>query len=169
MNTRIKPTAKVRILMTSLIASAACMVSTSSWSNDQCVRGTLVSDVELLSPFGPGVGVAYADIAGQILPIITYGDIVSSKVQGDGSIHLVVEENDSTPDGSTIQIRDKVILTPTDIPGEFTLKIHSKMLGGTGLFSDVDGKYSGEGTASFNTTPAQLHHTGEAKMCGLPF
>ena len=156
---------RLPVFLANMLVAGIMVASAPTWAGDQCIRGTLNAEVDLLSPYGPAVGTAIAMIGDQVLPIQAFGVIVSSKVTEGGNIHLVVEENDSTPDGSTIQIRDNIKLTPTEAPGEYDMDINSKILGGTGIFYDVDGKYQGSGHASFNT--GHLSHTGEAKICGL--
>ncbi len=152
-------------IVVNILIAGAMLISMPALANDQCVRGTLEAEADLLTPFGPVVGSAVAMIGGQVLSIQSFGVIVSFKVTDEGTIHLEVEENDSTPDGSTVQIMDKIKLTPTAIPGEFTMTIKSTVISGTGLFADASGKYKGEGHASFNTL--HLSHSGEVRFCGL--
>ena len=148
-----------------LVLIGGMFLSTASWASNDCLRGPLTSEADLITPFGPGIGVAEAMIGDETIVIFTHADVVASKVGEDGTIHLELIENDSTPDGSTVQLKDNVVLSPTEIPGEYRLNVRSVVLGGTGIFQDVDGKYVGHGTFSFNTL--HLSHTGDARFCGL--
>lgn len=135
---------------------------------DNCKQFTLTSNVTLLSPAGPAVGTAEAILEdGTVLFATAEGEIESSKVGDDGTIHMQIREVDQFgPFGTTLGL-DKVKLFVSDVPGEYSMNIKTNIVGDTGLLEDVYGLYHGKGSASFNSM--SLTHSGEGKICNLPF
>lgn len=155
----------------SLIATAlflcTLLLNTHAFATSECIKADLEGYANFLSPVGPGVGMATISINDQIVSVInTYGSIAPPlKYTEDGTIHMTVLENDETTDGSTIQILDKLVLSPLEYPGEYQVLIKSTPLSGTGFFADIDGRYVGHGTLSFNNL--RMEHAGIITLCGL--
>ena len=148
--------------------SFAFFASSNAMATGNCNNFTLTSSVTLLSPTGPAIGTATATMDdGTVMHIMAEGAITSTKVDQDGVIHMRVEELDNWGSlGTTIGL-DKLKLTPTGIPGEYTLTIKTFLQGESGLLENVFGHYKGDGDVSFST--GQLNHSGSGKVCNLPF
>lgn len=138
--------------------------SMSAQASDRCKHIKLTSYVTFLGPDGPAVGFAEVQLKhGIILPIAATGELTSTTVNPDGSIDMRVRELDDWGDlGTTIGL-DQVQLTPTDIPGEFDLRIKTYILGESGLLENAFGIYKGTGTLSFND--GTLTHAGQGTIC----
>lgn len=151
-----------------LVLAAMFMVSASARAESDCEKGTLEGSAVLQTVMGPGTGYAFMTLGDQTIPISSFGVFVPPmKVTEDGTIHLTIEENDTTPDGSTLKFLDSLVLSPTDLPGEYRLLIKSVFVEGTGIFDDPDlaGRYVGHGEVSFNTLT--LSHSGMVTVCGF--
>lgn len=146
----------------------ASLLSSSAMASSDCIKAELEGYADFLSPVGPGVGMGIISVDGQIISVInTFGNIAPPlKFTEDGTIHMTVLEDDVATDGSTVQIQDKLVLSPLETPGEYQVLIKSTPLSGTGLFADADGRYVGHGTLSFNNL--RLEHSGTITLCGLP-
>jgi hypothetical protein len=157
-----------RCLLIAALLSIGVISSPAAMAAGQCLRFSLTSNVTLLGPTGPAVG--YADVVmedGRVLRVSASGDITDSKLHDDGTIHMRVRELDNWGLLGTTLGLDKIHLTPTVIPGEYTLTIKTHILGTTGALEEVFGKYHGQGTASFAS--GQVTHSGAGKICNLPY
>jgi len=149
-----------------LLIVIVCFFSTSVQAHSQCQRFELTSYITLLGPTGPAVGFAEAILHdGTVINIAAEGELTFTKVEDDGTIHMHVRELDEWgPLGTAIGL-DQVKLVPTEIPGEFTLKIKTFIIGENGDMEGAFGHYKGTGTASFND--GTLTHSGRGKLCNL--
>lgn len=167
MNTNTNPRRIFKPSLGLAMLAFCCMTSPAQAETD-CVKGEIEGWVTLQTVMGPGVGYFIMTLGDQAIPITTVGTFVPPmKVTEDGTIHLTVQENDTAPDGSTVQFLDNLVLSPTDIPGEYRLRIKSSYVSGTGIFNgpDLDGRYIGHGEVSFNDLT--MHHSGQVTVCGF--
>jgi len=140
--------------------------STSTLAHPQCQQFKLTSYVTLLGPSGPAVGFAEAVLQdGTVINITAEGELTFTEVEDNGTMHMHVRElDDWGPLGTAIGL-DQIKLVPAEIPGEFTLKIKTFIIGENGDLEGAFGHYDGSGTASFND--GTLTHSGRGKLCNL--
>jgi len=136
------------------------------WASEKCQHFKLTSYVTLLGPAGPAVGFAEAVLKdGTILPVSATGEITSTTVNADGTINMRVRElDDWGVPGTTIGL-DRIKLIPTEISGEFELKIKTFIVGESGSLENAFGFYKGRGAISFND--GTLTHSGRGKICNF--
>lgn len=160
-----------KTIITHAINSFFIIVLASSFSiqaqaSEECKDFSLTSYVTLLGPTGPAIGSAEAMLKdGTVFNVSAAGEITSTIFNTDGTMDMRVRELDNWGAlGTTVGI-DKIKLTPTAIPGEFTFKIKTFILGESGSLEDVFGLYNGTGTASFND--GTLTHSGKGTICNF--
>ncbi len=161
MITNIKPT--LNIFFTLMLAS---FFSIQAHASEECEHFQLTSYVTLLGPTGPAIGTAQATFKeGAVFTISAVGEVTSTTINPDGSMDMRVREIDDWGIyGVTIGI-DKIKLTPTAIPGEFTFTIKTFILGESGSLENAFGLYNGTGTASLND--GTLTHSGKGVICNF--
>lgn len=143
------------------------LTSNQALAESECIKGHLEAYADFLTPMGPAVGMGIISVDGEVVVVInSFGNFVPPlKITEDGTIHATVLEDDTSPDGSTVQIQDELVLSPLDDPGEFRVLIKSTVLSGTGFFANAYGKYLGHGHMSFNNL--RIEHSGSITLCGL--
>lgn len=149
-----------------------CMLAAGSvWAADQCQRIEAEGNVAFIGPLVQGSDpvalgvVTYSFPDGVREAMVTSFLIEPIKTTEDGTIHLVTDVLHDFPGGDNLTWRLSIVLSPTDIPGEFRLNEHNMLVSGAGIYVDAFARSTGHGIASFNTGQATVFAKG--RICGI--
>jgi hypothetical protein len=169
MNILLTVTKGVRILCGSVLAVVAT-VGNAVYANGDCVLFEGEGNIQFIGPLVPGpapiaVGTVVYQFPNATVQGMVTGFLTSEpKYTSDGTIHLdiTVQHDFSATDSLSWAL--KMVLSPTDVPGEFRLNEHNRLVAASGIYAEAFGKSGGHGTASFNTGQAQVFAKG--RLCG---
>lgn len=165
---------KIRDLISNIaiIPLVMClMFSASAWAGNDCVAIKGDGNIYFAGPLIPGPDpVAFGTVIYTFPDAIHEGMVTAfllepPKYTEDGAIHMLTDVQHDFAGGDSLRWRLNIVLSPTDIPGEYRLNEHNMLVSGEGVYAEAFGRSRGHGSASFNSGQAQILAKG--RLCGI--
>lgn len=162
---------RVVSIFSSVLIAYMLMFSSMASAHCECVHFSAAANIQFTGDLIPGpepiaIGEVTYEFGHSTRQAAVTGFLLEApKFLEDGSINLNINVFHDFSGGDTITWNLGMVLTPTEIPGEFRLDEKTNIVDGSGVFAGAFSRGTGQGTASFNTFQAQVFVNDT--MCGV--
>ncbi len=145
------------------------MVFTGSqaWADSNCIHLSAqgqATPINPANPFDVHKGTIVLSVDGQP-PVQAELTVVPQNIRPgeDGTMHVTNAVTITLPDGSTLNMADHVVLSPTEVPMVYRLNSRLDNFNGTGMFENAFGRLIAHGTKTFTSIDATVF----GKICWM--